>query len=45
VKEMNNSIRKLKREAASFLNDKDRAILKEYIRDMKKYIAEDFENF
>ena len=44
VSEINNTIRKLKREAASFLNDKDRSLLNEFVRDMKKYL-EDFENF
>ena len=44
VSEINNTIRKLKREAASFLNDKDRSLLNEFVRDMKKYL-EDFETF
>ena len=45
VKEINNVIRKLRREAASYINDKDRAIVKDYIDNMKDYLSLDLENF
>lgn len=45
VKDINNVLRKLRREAASFINDKDRAIVKEYMENMAAYLNLDLENF
>jgi hypothetical protein len=45
VREINNTLRKLKREAASFLNDKDRILIQDYLKNMKTYLKLDIENF
>lgn len=44
VKEINNVIYKLRREAASYLTDQDRAVIKDYIENMAVYMELDLEN-
>jgi hypothetical protein len=43
--EIANTLRKLKREAAGYLNEKDDSIIQDFLKDMRTFIERDYEIF